>query len=209
MSADSPDRPRMSALASLRRFARARPLREHCDLCSAELAEEHVHLLEQSSRRLICACDACAILFDNPGAGKYRRVPRRVQLLRDFRLPDEAWAALQLPIDLAFLMHSTAAGRVVAFYPSPAGATEALVSLEAWQTLVEDNPVLRDLTPDVEALLVNRIQQNREHYRAGIDKCYELVGLLRTHWRGLSGGPAVWEAIGRFFDGLRGGVSSA
>jgi hypothetical protein len=209
MSADSPDAPRQSALASLRRFARPRPKRERCDLCDAELADEHAHLLELSNRRLVCACDACAILFDNSGAGKYRRVPRSGQLLRDFRLSDEAWAALQLPIDLAFFLHSTAAGRVVAFYPSPAGATEALVPVEAWQTLEEDNPVLRELMPDVEALLVNRIQQNREHYRAGIDKCYELVGLLRMHWRGLSGGPAVWEAIGRFFAGLRGDVSGA
>jgi hypothetical protein len=209
MSTDSADTPRLSALATLRRFARPRPVREHCDLCSVGLAEEHAHLLELSSRRLICACDACAILFDSPATGKYRRVPRGVQLLRDFHMPDEAWAALQLPIDLAFLLHSTAAGRVVAFYPSPAGATEALVPVEAWQTLVEDNPVLSDLTPDVEALLVNRIRQNREHYRAGIDKCYELVGLLRKHWRGLSGGTEVWEVIGRFFDGLRGGVARA
>lgn len=225
MSADSSDAPQLSALASLRRFARPREPREHCDLCSTALASEHAHLLELSSRRLLCACDACAVLFDNPpspyplpppggegrvrGAGKYRRVPRRVQLLRDFQLPDETWAALQLPIDLAFLLHSTPAGRVVAFYPSPAGATEALVPVEAWQTLVQDNPVLRDLTPDVEALLVNRIQHNREHYRAGIDKCYELVGLLRTHWRGLGGGSLVWEKIGRFFAGLRGGAARA
>lgn len=216
MSSDSPHAPRpgeasvpRSALASLRRFAKPPRVRERCDLCDAELADDHAHLLELSSRRLVCACEACAILFDNPGAGKYRRVPRRVQLLRDFRLPDDAWAALQLPIDLAFFLHSTSAGRVVAFYPSPAGATEASVPVEAWQTLMEDNPVLRDLMPDVEALLVNRIQQNREHYRAGIDKCYELVGLLRTHWRGLSGGQAVWESIGRFFAGLRGGSARA
>jgi len=208
MSSDSPHAPR-SALASLRRFAKPRRVRERCDLCDAELADDHAHLLELSGRRLVCACEACAILFDNPGAGKYRRVPRRVQLLRDFRLSDEAWAALQLPIDLAFFLHSTSVGRVVAFYPSPAGATEALVPVEAWQALMEDNPLLRDLMPDVEALLVNRIQQNREHYRAGIDKCYELVGLLRTHWRGLSGGSAVWEAIGRFFAGLRGGSARA
>jgi hypothetical protein len=209
MSAEFPDGPRLSALASLRRFAQPRPLRERCDLCATELAEQHPHLLELSSRRIVCACDACALLFDHPGVGKYRLVPRRVQFLADFRLPEEAWAALHLPIDLAFFLHSTAAVRVVAFYPSPAGATESLVPLEAWQTLVEDNPVLRELQSDVEALLVNRIGAAREHYRAGIDKCYELVGLIRTHWRGLSGGPVVWEAIGRFFDGLRGGLSHA
>ena len=133
MSADVPNAPQLSALASLRRFARPRSVRECCDLCAAELADTHAHLIEMSSRRLVCACDACAVLFDNEGAGKYRLVPRRVQLLADFRLPEEAWAALHLPIDLAFFLHSTSAGRVLAFYPSPAGATESLVPLEAWQ----------------------------------------------------------------------------
>lgn len=209
MSTDFPDAPLLSALASLRRFAQPRPQREHCDLCDAELAETHAHLLELSSRRLVCACTACAILFDNPFAAKYRRVPNRVQLLADFRLPEETWAALHLPIDLAFFLHSTEAERVLALYPSPAGATEALVPLEAWQALVQDNPILRQLQPDVEALLVNRIGETRDYYRIGIDKCYELVGLLRTHWRGLSGGPAVWEAIGRFFAGMRGGATHA
>jgi hypothetical protein len=209
MSLDPPHAPGLSALTSLRRFARPRPVRERCDLCSVELADEHAHLLELVRRRLVCACDACAVLFDNPAAGKYRRVPRRVQLLRDFRLTDEAWAGLLLPIDLAFFVQSTTAGRVIAQYPSPAGATESLVSLEAWQDLVNENPVLRELEPDVEALLVNRMQAAREYYRAGIDKCYELVGLLRTHWRGLSGGPAVWEQIGRFFAGLRGDTAHA
>src|SRR5690348_6962995 len=102
MSADSPDSRRASALTALRRFAQPRPLRERCDLCSVELAETHAHLLELASRRLVCACDACAVLFDNQAAGKYRRVPRRFQLLADFRLAEEQWAALQLPIDLAF-----------------------------------------------------------------------------------------------------------
>ena len=209
MSADFRDGIGLSALSALRRFARPRPVRERCDLCDAELRDEHAHLLELANRSIVCTCDACAILFDNQGAGKYRRVPRRVQLLRDFRLPDEAWQGLYLPIDLAFFLHSTPAERVVAFYPSPAGATESLVPLDAWQTLAEDNPVLCELEPDVEALLVNRIHDTRDYYRVGIDKCYELVGLLRTHWRGLSGGQAVWEAVGRFFVGLHGGTTHA
>src|SRR5262249_10568807 len=133
----------------------------------------------------------------------------RVQLLADFRMPEEACASLHLPIDLAFFLHSASAGRVVAMYPSPAGATESLVPLEAWQSLVEDNPILRELQADVEALLVNRIGAAREYYRVGIDKCYELVGLLRSQWRGLSGGPAVWESIAHVFGGLRGGVTHA
>jgi hypothetical protein len=203
MNPDSGGGSRLSALTSLRRYLRPRAVQEKCELCAAALAAEHTHLVEVSSRRLVCACDACAILFSNQGAGKYRRVPRRVQFLGDFRLTDVSWGALQLPIDLAFFLFSSAAGRVVAFYPSPAGATEALVPPEAWRMLTEDNPVLGDFEPDVEALLVNRVAAARDCYRAGVDECYKLVGLIRTHWRGLSGGPAVWGEIAGFFAGLK------
>jgi hypothetical protein len=206
MSADFRAAP---TLAALRRFAKPPPVRQRCELCCAELTAEHPHLVELASRRLVCACQACAILFDTEGAGKYRRVPSSVQFLGDFRLADAEWQSLGLPINLAFFLPSTMSGRIIALYPSPAGATEALVPLESWEMLVEDNSLLRDLRPDVEALLVNRLGERREHYRVGIDKCYELVGLIRTHWRGLSGGPAVWEAIDRFFAGLRGGASYA
>jgi hypothetical protein len=111
--------------------------------------------------------------------------------------------ALQLPINLAFFLHSSAAGRVVALYPSPAGATEALPPPDAWEALAEDNPWLRGIQPDVEALLVNRLNGAAEHYRVGVDVCYALVGLVRSRWRGLSGGPAVWAEVARFFAGLK------
>jgi hypothetical protein len=88
-------------------------------------------------------------------------------------------------------------------YPSPAGATEALPPPEAWAEIVADNPSLSDLEPDIEALLVNRLGPTPEYYRVGIDECYALVGLVRRHWRGLSGGTTVWEEIGSFFSGLR------
>jgi hypothetical protein len=204
MSTNPPNDAALSALASLRRFLRPRaPQRERCELCSAELADEHDHLVEVAGRRLCCACEPCAILFSNTAAPRYRRVPRRVELLSDFRLTDVQWDGLQLPINLAFFLHSTAAGRVVALYPSPAGATEALPPPDAWEAVVEDNPSLRDLQPDVEALLVNRLAAPPEHFRVGVDQCYALVGLVRTHWRGLSGGKAVWEEIGRFFTRLK------
>jgi hypothetical protein len=204
MSADTPHDGRgLTALASLRRFVRPRAVQERCELCAAPLAAEHSHLVELASRKLCCACEPCAILFSDQAAGKYRRVPRRVQLLTDFQLSDVLWEGLQLPINLAFFMHSTPAGRVVALYPSPGGATEALPAQEAWQAVVDDNPMLRDLQPDVEALLVDRLATEPRYYRVGIDVCYKLVGLIRTHWRGLSGGTAVWDEIGRFFTSLR------
>jgi hypothetical protein len=203
MDANPPDEVRRSALTSLRRYLRPRAVRERCDLCSVELADDHAHLVELSNRRLRCACEPCAILFSNSTTGKYRRVPRRHEFLADFHLTDVQWASLNLPINLAFFMVSTSAGRVIALYPSPAGATEALPPPDAWEALLDENPSLRGLQPDVEALLVNRLGKEPEHYYVGIDQCYTLVGLVRTHWRGLSGGVKVWEEIGRFFTGLK------
>jgi hypothetical protein len=195
--------PGLSALAALRKFARPRPSGERCELCAAPLPPEHAHLVEVASRRLACACDACAVLFTDRAAARYRRVPRRAAALPDFRLTDAAWQGLGLPINLAFFLHSTPAGRVVAFYPSPGGATEAPVAPEAWQALADDNPVLREFEPDVEALLVNRVGPARDCYRVGIDRCYKLVGLIRTNWRGFTGGQAVWDEVARFFAGLK------
>jgi hypothetical protein len=193
----------LAALAALRKFARPRPPGERCELCAASLPPEHAHLVEVASRRLACACDACAVLFTDRAAARYRRVPRRAALLPDFRLTDVAWEGLGLPINLAFFLHSTPAGRVVAFYPSPGGATEAAVAPEAWQALADDNPVLLGFEADVEALLVNRVGPARDCYRVGIDQCYKLVGLIRKHWRGFSGGQEVWDEVAGFFTGLK------
>jgi len=190
-------------LAFIRRFARPRPAHEQCELCSAELAEEHEHLLEPATRRILCACSPCAILFGHRGDAKFRRIPRAAESLTDFRLSDVQWEGFGLPVALAFFMHSTAAGRVVAVYPSPAGATESLLPLDTWEELVEENPTLRDLEPDVEALLVNRVGAARDYFRVGIDQCYRLAGLVRMHWRGFSGGDVVWAEIGRFFAELK------
>ena len=199
-----PDPPAAGPLGFLRRYARPpAAARERCELCGVELADEHPHLVEPAVRRLVCACRACALLFDNPAGTKYRRVPDRAERLADFKLTDVQWEALGLPVRMAFFLHSTPAGRVVAVYPSPGGATEADPDPDAWRELVAENPALGDLAPDVEALLVNRVGDARDHYRVGIDRCYELVGLVRTHWRGFSGGPAVWDEVGKFFERLR------
>lgn len=193
----------LTALASIRRLVRPRVVRERCELCSAEISENHSHLVEPAGRRLACACEACAILFSHEGQTRYRRVPRRVQFLPDFKLSDVMWEGLNLPINLAFFLRSTPTGQIIALYPSPAGATESLVSSEAWEDLTQENPILHDFEPDAEGLLVNRVGVVCESYRVGIDECYKLVGLIRTRWRGLSGGTEVWGEIRRFFDGLK------
>ncbi len=191
-----------NSFAALRRFTRKRPAAESCELCSAPLPPHHEHLVEPAVGRLVCSCTACAILFSGQPGARYRRVPRDVEFLSDFRLTDAQWEELHLPINLAFFFRSTRAERVVAIYPSPAGGTESLLTLEAWQQLEEENPGLRELEPDVEALLVNRLGPAREHYRVPIDACYRLVGIIRAGWRGLSGGAEVWQEIGQFFAGL-------
>ena len=189
-------------VAGLRRFARGSAPIARCELCSAIILPDHQHVIEVSNRKLLCSCQACTLLFGNSDGGKYRAVPRSTQHLSDFRLSDAQWDALLIPIGIAFFFKSTPDSRVIALYPSPAGATESLLDLPAWEELAADNPVLAQLEPDVEALLVNRVEGAREYYRVPLDQCYALVGLIRARWRGLSGGNEVWVAIHAFFAGL-------
>ena len=86
-----------------------------------------------------------------------------------------------------------------AVYPSPAGATESLLPLAAWNSLAERNPRLLTMQSDVEAFLVNRVGTKRDYYVVPIDVCFELVGLIRSHWRGLSGGDVVWQQVDSLF----------
>jgi hypothetical protein len=131
-----------------------------------------------------------------------------VQFLQEFQLTDAQWDGLMVPIEMAFFYNSTPHGKMIALYPSPAGPTESLLSLDTWTDIVESNPVLNQMSPDVTALLVNRVghargQSAAEYYLVPIDECYKLVGLIRTHWRGLSGGTEVWREIGSFFAALK------
>jgi len=200
------------AFGALRQFARPRRSGsravEFCELCSAGLGHEHPHLVELSSRQILCACDACAMLFDGMEKSRYKRVSRSAQHLINFKMTDGQWESLLIPINMAFFFHSSVEDRMIALYPSPAGAVESLLPLDAWREIAENNPPLLMLQLDIEALLVNRVGHayglaRAEYYIAPIDECYKLVGLIRTNWRGLSGGTEVWEEIGRFFSNLR------
>jgi hypothetical protein len=137
--------------------------------------------------------------FENVVDGRFKLIPRDAHSLPGLQLTDAQWEDLALPIELAFLFYSTPAQRMMALYPSPAGATESLLPLSAWDSLVAENQALGRLQADVEALLVNRVRERRLYYIAPIDVCFELVGLMRIHWRGLSGGEEVWREIDAFF----------
>src|SRR5215831_17633522 len=114
---------------------------ERCDLCGAPIPEGHQHLLEPASRRLECACDACAILFSGDHQ-KYRRVPGRVRFLPEFHMTDAEWDGLRIPIGIAFLFHNSFSDRVLALYPSPAGPVESQLMLETWEDIARQNPQL-------------------------------------------------------------------
>jgi len=195
----------MSAFATLQSLTRTPRTSEHCDLCGIGVAHKHQHLINPASRRLVCACDACAVLFYQSGETKYKRVPRQARFLANFQMTDGQWDSLMIPIGLAFFVESSRENRVLALYPSPAGSTECLLSLEAWWDIVQENPVLTEMESDVEALLVNRLDREGEYYLAPIDQCYQLVGLIRSNWRGLSGGTEVWEKIRDFSAELKAG----
>jgi hypothetical protein len=192
-----------NVFTTLRRFTQPRAARKRCELCSAGLAVEHRHLLEISNSQIVCACDGCALRFQAILDGRFRLIPRGVRALPDLNWTDADWESLALPINLAFFFQSTPEKRSKAVYPSPAGATESLLPLTAWDSLVRHNQILASMEPDVEALLVNRVETKREYYLAPIDVCFELVGLIRVHWRGFSGGDIAWEEIGKFFSRLQ------
>jgi hypothetical protein len=191
----------------LQQFARReRPL-ERCELCSEAVRPDHPHLIELAQRRIVCTCEACAILFSGQGV-KFKRIPRRVRSLQGFNLTEAEWNGLMVPINMAFFFKSSLEGRVVALYPSPAGATESQLALDSWNDIVARNAILNEMEPDVEGLLVNRLGYSRgyskaEYYLLPIDECYKLVGLIRLHWKGLSGGTEVWRELGEFFSGLK------
>jgi hypothetical protein len=195
--------PRLGRLVR-RSGAEARADEERCELCGAAIEPDHRHLLDLETRGLMCACRACSTLFDRgaAGGGHYRRVPDRRLRLEGFELSDLAWERLHIPVDMAFFFHNSREERVMAFYPSPMGPTESLLGLDAWRDIEAANPVLATMEPDVEALLADRARGARRHWLVPIDDCYALVAVIRTRWKGLTGGKDVWLEIDRFFDDL-------
>ncbi|CAN5299323.1 DUF5947 family protein [soil metagenome] len=192
----------------LRRFAQPRPrpaAGEVCELCAQPVDDRHGHVVDTERRSLLCACRSCYLLFARPGAGqgRYRAVGERYLRVEPFALSPLQWSALQIPVGMAFFLVNSHLGRTVAFYPSPAGATESLLELDAWEDIVGANPALADLEPDAEAALVRSGDVTTSCHIVPVDRCYELVGALRLHWRGFDGGQEVHERIDAFFEDVQ------
>ncbi|MFC5746235.1 DUF5947 family protein [Actinomadura rugatobispora] len=193
-------RPRPASSAALGRvLGRAATLRrdpaEKCDLCANPVADGHAHVLDERRDELLCACRACALLFERDAAGRghYRLVPRR-----RVRLDGVPSADLGVPVGLAFFVREPDGG-VAARCPSPAGATRWEVDPPVWAAAEARCEALRTMLPGVEALLVNTARGADEQWLVPVDDCHRLVAAVRRSWKGLSGGLEVWPEIERFF----------
>lgn len=195
-----------SPLATLRRINRDRPTvapGERCEMCAEPIAEDHQHVVGLETRSLMCTCRGCYLLFTDQHASlRYRAVPDRYLSFPGFAFSQADWNDLQIPVGLTFLFKNSIQGRVVAFYPSPAGATESELPLESWDQIVAKNPRLAALLPDVEALLIYGADRGLGDFSCHlvpIDACYELVGTMRKTWRGFDGGQEARAAMDGFF----------
>jgi hypothetical protein len=200
------DRRRALMVSGLRGLAKPKPPQpaspeERCDLCTTTVPSDHRHMLNLYERQIVCVCESCWAL--RSGDAEFRPTGTRTLWLDGFQLPEELWAQFRIPIGLAFFMHSSVTNCIVAMYPSPAGATESELHFETWDRLAGMNPVLRDLEPDAEALIVNRMSEPPAYAIAPIDRCYMLVGIVKAAWEGISGGANVESAIKGYFEELR------
>lgn len=187
----------------VQRLTRLRPdACDRCALCGGAVGDGHPHLLELGKRKVACACPACALLFDSDTHGQYRRIHPHAVRLGDLRIDDETWRALGVPVGLTFFSRRSPDGTVVAAFPGPAGAVETEVASAAWATLTEAHSVLSDLEWDVEAVLANRLDDPPAYFRVSIDHCYRLTGIVRSRWRGISGGDEYPRAVRGFFASL-------
>jgi hypothetical protein len=206
--------------SGLRRFVGSapRPRRspdgagERCELCGDPCGPEgtvahpgHGHVADVESHAIRCVCRPCYLLFVQRGAagGRYRAVPDRFVHVPQPELTAAQWDALQIPVRIAFLFRHGDTREWVAFYPSPAGATQSLLALGSWADVVAANPVFADAEPDVEAVLVQSTGTGFEAFIVPISACYELVARVRLTWQGFDGGDEAHAQIEAFFAALR------
>jgi len=173
-------------------------------MCGTPIDASHGHVADLEAQRLLCACRPCHLLFTGSGAGggRFRALPETVRRVEGIAISAGQWDDLQIPVDLVFVFRQGSGEHHRACYPGPGGATESLLDLSSWDAVLADNPVLRSVQPDVEAVLLRRSEGAVEAYLVAIDICYALVGLVRRDWVGFSGGREVWDGIEAFFGDL-------
>ena len=202
-------------MTGLRRYVRPAPVAAQrpepdgpaprCDLCATELTDRHGHVVSLDDRALRCVCRPCSLLFAPAGAGggRIRAVPDRYLSDPAHPITDDDWDLLQIPVLPVFLFVNSDLDRVVACYPSPAGATESLLDLDGWTRLQQRYPLLRTPVADVEAVYVTRGDDGLAAYLVPIDACFAMVGMLRSNWRGPHGGAEARRATAAFVRDLQ------
>ena len=211
----APADPTLIPLAKLEARAKKKaqePTSDACEMCGVALQDDHDHVVERGRRALLCTCKACALLFDadrQNGSNRGKtRVARRFENDAGSLLDEAEWSSLDIPVSVAFFV-AREGGATTACYPGPAGVIEAPVSADAWARITAKHPRLAELAPDVEALLVCRQTDRPTAHVVSIDLCFELAGLLRHHWKGLSGGERAWSELTTFFGRLAPAETSA
>jgi hypothetical protein len=191
------------AFASLRRLRTFELPEERCNSCATALRPAHSHLVDCTSRRVLCICDVCAMMLAKQSETRFRAVPSTPPRAPDIHVSEAQWSALSIPVGLAFIYTTDGSGQVYVMYPSPTGPIVSEVERESWSDIVRSNHILQSLKPYVEAFLVNRIGRKPEYLLAPIDECYRLAGLVRRGWRGFSGGADLQEEVSIHLQELR------
>ena len=60
---------------------------------------------------MVCACDPCALRFQDVVGGRFKLIPRGARTLPGFEITDAQWEQLALPISLAFFFHNGTTGK--------------------------------------------------------------------------------------------------
>jgi hypothetical protein len=174
---------------------------ERCDFCSKPIPPDHKHFADLNEMKFMCACEMCAVL--QAEKGEYRQIPERYQYLENFDMPERIWLELKIPVNMAFIVYNSKHQKHIAFYPSPAGATESELNLGSWNLLKQKNQALEELEPDIEGFMINRLDKPAEYYIVPIDCCYKLIGLIRLKWQGMHGGKEMRSSVRGFFKNLK------
>src|SRR6476646_1779328 len=177
-----------SLIAKLRKIATPVPEEEveRCNFCGQVLSPDHRHLVNLAAMKFMCTCEMCMVLMAE--STLYKPLPQRYLHLQNFNMPDALWADFLIPVNMAFFVVSSMRNGTVAYYPAPTGATESKLKMEAWNQLVQLNSILKNIATDLEALLVNRLEEESQYYIVPIDSCYKLIGMIRVAWKGIFGG---------------------
>ena len=172
---------------------------------TARRAARHVVDIESGRSSAPAGPAICSSLSEAAAGGKYRSVPERVRHDPDHAAgrrglgraadPGRRWRSSSSTPRSAGWWRATRA---------PPGRPSANLT---WRPGTGWSPATRCLaamTPDVEAVFVDRSEHGDEVFLVPIDDCYALVGELRRRWQGFDGGAEAHAALAAFLAGLRG-----